>query len=194
MKPSASTILQTEFGTFHFSVYVDKDEKEHVVLFLGDLNTDEPVLVRVQSECLTGEVFHSLACECGPQLVTALKKINAQGRGILIYLRQEGRDIGLTNKIKAYELQRQGLDTVQANEKLGFPPDARTYQTAAMILKNLGIKSVDLMTNNPDKVKQLEGFGIEVHERIPIEISPNGIDDTYLTVKKNKLGHVLTQV
>lgn len=194
MNISAETILTTEFGDFAIKIYQDKQGREHVVLSQGDLNTAEPVVTRLHSECITGEVFHSIHCDCGPQLNQALKTINQFGRGLLLYLRQEGRDIGLTNKIKAYELQRQGMDTIEANKALGFPPDARRYDVAAEILRNLGVVSVKLLTNNPNKVEQLTALGIVVAERVPLEIDPNGFDDDYLRVKKNKMGHWLTRV
>ncbi len=194
LNPSAESRIITEYGEFVIRVYQDEQAREHVSLSQGSFHDGEAVLVRIQSECLTGEVFHSLLCDCGPQLIAALQKINEMGRGVLLYLRQEGRDIGLTNKIKAHELQRQGLDTVEANEKLGFPPDARTYTTAVALLKGLGIDHVKLMTNNPDKIKQLEVDGIVVVERIPLEIAPNGVDNRYLSVKKSKMGHLLKEI
>ena len=194
MKPSATTILPTALGEFAVSVYPDEKGREHVALSRGDLSLPEPVLMRLQSECLTGEVFGSTHCECRPQLNAAMELIAKTGRGLLIYLRQEGRDIGLTNKIKAYELQRQGLDTLEANVKLGFPPDARHYDVAAAILRDLEISQVKLMTNNPDKIAQLESLGITVVVRVPLEIPPNGTDNKYLQIKKNKMGHLLTQV
>lgn len=194
MNLSAKTKLATEFGDFDLKVYQDEVGREHLALSQGDLSLPEPVLTRLQSECLTGEVFYSMHCDCGVQLLEAMKVINQAGRGLLIYLRQEGRGIGLTNKIKAYELQRQGMDTVEANVALGFPPDARQYDAAAEILQNLGVTSIKLLTNNLDKVTQLESLGITVAERVPLEIPPNGFDDAYLRVKKNKMGHLLTEV
>lgn len=194
MEISAATILKTEFGDFHLAVYADTKGREHVALSMGNITTPEPVLTRVHSECITGEVFQSLHCDCGPQLARALDAISKIGRGLLIYLRQEGRDIGLTNKIKAYELQRQGMDTLEANVALGFPPDARHYDTAVEILQNLGITRLRLLTNNPDKIEQLENLGIEIVERVPLEVPPNGFDDAYLRVKKHKMGHLLSGV
>jgi 3,4-dihydroxy 2-butanone 4-phosphate synthase/GTP cyclohydrolase II len=194
MEISAHTILNTEFGPFNMAVFVDTKAREHVALGMGNISTDEPVLTRIQSECITGEVFHSVHCECRQQLDAAMKTISASGRGLLIYLRQEGRDIGLTNKIKAYELQRQGLDTIEANLQLGFPADARHYGVAQEILQELGVKKIKLLTNNPDKIAQLEDLGIEITERIPLEIAPNGFDNNYLQVKKDKMGHLLTQI
>ncbi len=194
MNREASTILSTTFGEFNLVVYRDDKNREHVALFLGEIANGESVLTRLHSECITGEVFNSIHCECEQQLDAAMKLISEQGRGLLIYLRQEGRDIGLTNKIKAYELQRQGLNTLEANVKLGFPPDARHYDVAVEILRELGVKKIKLLTNNPDKIAQLEKLGIEVAERVPLEIAPNGFDDNYLKVKKDKMGHLLTQV
>lgn len=194
MKPNAQTILPTEFGNFDLRVYQDAKGHEHVTMSQGDLHDPEPVLMRVHSECLTGEVFHSTHCDCGPQLARTLALISRTGRGLVVYLRQEGRDIGLINKIKAYELQRQGMDTVEANQALGFPIDARRYDVAAEILADLGVQTVRLLTNNPDKVAQLEALGITIAERVPLEIAPNGTDDNYLKIKKEKLGHWLTSV
>ncbi len=194
MKPIVSTVLTTEFGDFSLLVYVDAKGREHLALSQGDLKLPEPVLTRIHSECLTGEVFSSTHCDCRPQLNAALAKISGVGRGLLIYLRQEGRDIGLINKIKAYELQRQGLDTLEANVKLGFPPDARQYDVAAEILRDLGVLQIKLMTNNPDKIIKIQNLKIEVVERIPLEITPNGIDNKYLKIKKDKMGHLLVQV
>lgn len=147
--------------------------------------------MRVQSECLTGEVFHSLLCDCRPQLDLAMRKIAQSGSGAVIYLRQEGRDIGLSNKILAYELQRQGLDTVEANLQLGFPPDARDYATAAAILTALGIRRLRLMTNSPDKVTKLSDHGLEVVERLPLVVPANGFNNKYLETKRDKLGHFI---
>lgn len=194
MEISAHTILNTEFGPFNMAVFIDGKGREHAALGKGNIATDEPVLTRVHSECITGEVFHSVHCECGPQLDLAMKMISDAGRGLILYLRQEGRDIGLTNKIKAYELQRQGMDTIEANTQLGFPADARHYGVAQEILQELGVKKIALLTNNPDKIEQLEKLGIEITQRIPLEIEPNGFDNTYLQVKKDKMGHLLTQI
>ncbi len=194
MEVSAATILKTEFGDFHLAIYLDNKGREHVALSQGNITTPEPVLTRLHSECITGEVFHSLHCDCGQQLALTLDTISKTGRGLLIYLRQEGRDIGLTNKIKAYELQRQGMDTLEANVALGFAPDARHYDVAADILKELGVNKIKLLTNNPDKIEQLEKLGITVTERVPLEVPPNGFDDAYLRVKKDKMGHLLSEV
>ena len=191
---SAASILLTDYGEFTIEIYVDREGREHVVLSRGQFSALEPVLVRVHSECITGEVFHSRHCDCKSQLDKALQMIGAASAGAVIYLRQEGRDIGLSNKIKAYDLQRQGLDTVVANEQLGFLPDARTYEVAAAILESLGIRTVRLMTNNPDKVEQLSALGITVAERVPLAVPPNGVDDAYLEAKRIKLGHWLETI
>jgi 3,4-dihydroxy 2-butanone 4-phosphate synthase/GTP cyclohydrolase II len=185
--------LPTDFGEFHAIAYSnDVDNKEHVALVKGDISGDEPVLVRVHSECLTGDVFHSHRCDCGPQLAAALEQISAAGRGVLLYMRQEGRGIGLINKLKAYKLQEQGLDTVDANLKLGFAPDLRDYGIGAQILKDLGVAKMRLLTNNPRKIRGLEGYGLEVVERVPIQMKENADNAAYLQAKKKKLGHMLS--
>lgn len=184
--------LPTDFGTFRAIAYTNfVDNKEHIALVKGDIDPERPVLVRVHSECLTGDVFHSHRCDCGPQLEAALKQIEVEGSGILLYMRQEGRGIGLINKLKAYELQEQGLDTVDANLKLGFPADLRDYGIGAQILKDLGVRQMRLLTNNPRKIKGLEGYGLEVVERVPIQMDANEDNKSYLRTKKSKLGHLL---
>ncbi|KRE54329.1 bifunctional 3,4-dihydroxy-2-butanone-4-phosphate synthase/GTP cyclohydrolase II [Paenibacillus sp. Soil522] len=184
--------LPTDFGTFRAIAYTNfVDNKEHIALVKGEIDPERPVLVRVHSECLTGDVFHSHRCDCGPQLEAALKQIEVEGSGILLYMRQEGRGIGLINKLKAYELQEQGLDTVDANLKLGFPADLRDYGIGAQILKDLGVRQMRLLTNNPRKIKGLEGYGLEVVERVPIQMDANEDNKSYLRTKKSKLGHLL---
>ncbi|WP_308639091.1 bifunctional 3,4-dihydroxy-2-butanone-4-phosphate synthase/GTP cyclohydrolase II [Paenibacillus silvisoli] len=184
--------MPTDFGVFRAVGYTNEvDNKEHVALVKGEIDPSQPTLVRVHSECLTGDVFHSHRCDCGPQLEAALRQINEAGRGVLLYMRQEGRGIGLINKLKAYQLQEQGLDTVDANIKLGFKPDLRDYGIGAQILKDLGIRKMRLLTNNPRKIRGLEGYGIEVVERVPIQMDANEDNNNYLLTKKSKLGHLL---
>ena len=184
--------LPTPWATFRLHGFVDLDSgKEHVVLTLGDVADGRPVLARVHSECLTGDGLFSQRCDCGAQLEAALKKIAAEGRGALIYLRQEGRGIGLINKIRAYQLQDEGADTVEANEILGFPADLRRYDICRPILETLGIKTLRLMTNNPRKVSALEHIGIAVCERVPLMAGHNASNRRYLATKKKKLGHML---
>ncbi|HJV47343.1 MAG TPA: bifunctional 3,4-dihydroxy-2-butanone-4-phosphate synthase/GTP cyclohydrolase II [Bacillota bacterium] len=185
--------LPTDAGEFRAVAYTNQvNNQEHIALVKGTINPEEPTLVRVHSECLTGDVFHSHRCDCGPQLNRALEQIEEEGKGILLYMRQEGRGIGLINKLKAYKLQEQGFDTVEANEQLGFAPDLREYGIGAQILKDLGVRKIKLMTNNPRKIKGLNGYGLEVVERVPIQITANKDNEYYLTTKKNKLGHLLS--
>ena len=187
--------LPTRQGNFTVFGFRDADSgEEAVALVAGKFPSEKAVLVRVHSQCLTGDVFKSNRCDCGDQLQEALRLIAEAGEGILIYQQQEGRGIGLINKIHAYELQDQGLDTVSANEHLGFEPDLRDYQLPAEILKYLGVKRVRLLSNNPDKMCGLEKEGIRVEERVPLEISPNISTHDYLKVKKEKLGHLLSKV
>lgn len=189
---AADALLPTEFGDFTALAYETiLDQKAHMALVKGEWDENEPVLVRVHSECLTGDVFHSKRCDCGEQLAKALEMIEAEGKGVLLYMRQEGRGIGLVNKIKAYKLQENGFDTVQANIELGFPADLRDYGIGAQILVDLGVRKMRLMTNNPRKIKGLEGYNLEVVERVPIEIPTKPENANYLFTKKSKLGHLL---
>ena len=184
--------LPTEIGKFHLHLYEEIfNKKSHLALTYGDYSSEKSVMVRVHSECLTGDVFNSLRCDCGKQLSSAMSTIENNGSGILVYLRQEGRGIGLKHKIKAYKLQEEGLDTVEANEKLGFAPDLRDYGVGAQILKDLGATKLTVLTNNPKKLVGLEGHGLEITSRIPIEVEANKENKNYLNTKKNKLGHIL---
>lgn len=190
----ANAILPTTYGVFNIIIYKStKDGLEHIVLIRGE-DFKNPVLARLHSQCITGETFSSLRCDCREQLQESLKKIGKAKNGVLVYLNQEGRGIGLVNKIKAYALQETGLDTIQANEQLGLEVDPRNYKVAAEILKDLNIYQIKLLTNNPKKISQLENFGITITKRIPLEIAPNPQNKAYLETKKNKMGHKLKLV
>jgi 3,4-dihydroxy 2-butanone 4-phosphate synthase/GTP cyclohydrolase II len=192
---AAETVLPTRFGgDFKAIVYEnDVDDLLHVALIKGEINPDEPILVRVHSECLTGDVFGSMRCDCGEQFLKAMKKIEEAGSGVVLYIRQEGRGIGLVNKIKAYALQDGGQDTVEANESLGFAPDLRNYGIGAQILRDLGVGKMRLMTNNPKKMVGLEGYGLSVEEQVPLEVAPNPHNVKYLQCKMLKMGHLLNK-
>ena len=186
------TKMPTKYGEFIAYGYVNRlNGEHHVALVKGDIGDGRDVLCRVHSECLTGDTFGSLRCDCGEQFASAMKQIEKEGRGILLYMRQEGRGIGLINKLKAYELQEQGMDTLEANIALGFAGDERQYYIGAQILKDLGVKTLRLLTNNPDKVYQLSDFGMEISQRVPIKIEPTVYDLLYLKTKQEKMGHIL---
>jgi 3,4-dihydroxy 2-butanone 4-phosphate synthase / GTP cyclohydrolase II len=186
------TLLPTPYGHFRAVAYKSMiDPDEHLAMVMGDITTPEPVLVRVHSQCVTGDVFGSLRCDCGEQIALAMKRIGEEGRGVLLYMRQEGRGIGLHNKLRAYALQDEGLDTVEANHALGFPADRRDYGIGMQILADLGIREMRLLTNNPAKRAGLEGYGLKVVERVPIVVEPNAFNMRYLETKRTKMGHLL---
>ena len=188
----AEARLPTRYGKFQAIAYKSHvDTGEHIALTIGEWSPDEPVLVRIHSECLTGDVFHSMRCDCGYQIDLSLKQLAEEGNGIFLYMRQEGRGIGLHNKIKAYSLQDQGLDTVEANETLGFEPDLRHYGVGAQILEDLGVRKLNLLTNNPKKVVGLSGFDLEIVDRIPVEVEVTDENRTYMKTKKTRMGHIL---
>jgi 3,4-dihydroxy 2-butanone 4-phosphate synthase/GTP cyclohydrolase II len=192
----AEVTLPTDYGGEFQAIAFENsvDNHMHIAMVKGEIGPDDNVLVRVHSECLTGDVFGSKRCDCGDQLQKAMGKIEKEGKGVILYMRQEGRGIGLANKLKAYELQDQGLDTVEANLKLGFKEDLRDYGIGAQILVNLGVKNIKLMTNNPRKIVGLEGYGLKVVERVPVETKPHESNIVYLKTKKKKLGHMLDKV
>jgi 3,4-dihydroxy 2-butanone 4-phosphate synthase/GTP cyclohydrolase II len=191
----ASPVLPTEYGDFRVHAYrSDITGEEHLALVMGEISENDEVLVRVHSSCLTGDVLQSVRCDCGAQLERAFELIAKEKKGVILYLLQEGRGIGLVNKLKAYELQDEGDDTIEANAKLGFAPDIRDYGTGSQILRDLGVRKIRLMTNNPAKYVAIEGFGLEIVERVPLEIAPSQTSRKYLEAKKKKLGHILELV
>jgi 3,4-dihydroxy 2-butanone 4-phosphate synthase/GTP cyclohydrolase II len=195
VKRVASAKLPTSHGEFRIHVFENQiDKQEHVVLVLGDITDGKDILVRVHSQCLTGDVLHSIRCDCGAQLGAAMERIGNEGRGVLLYLNQEGRGIGLANKIRAYELQDEGFDTVEANERLGFKADQRDYGMGVQILREIGVRSMRLLSNNPRKLVGIEGYGLSVSEWLPLEIPASDSTRRYLKTKKDKLGHKLSSV
>jgi 3,4-dihydroxy 2-butanone 4-phosphate synthase / GTP cyclohydrolase II len=195
MRSAATAKLPTEYGDFQIHVYEnERDGQTYVALVRGEIGDGEDVLMRVHSSCLTGDVFHSQRCDCGAQLEAAMQRIAIEGRGVILYLDQEGRGIGLANKIRAYALQDQGYDTVEANERLGFDADLRDYGLGVQILSDLGVRSMRLLTNNPKKQAGVESYGLQVSELLPLEIPASESTRRYLTTKKEKLGHLLSSV
>lgn len=195
IKRGATAKLPTDFGFFSITPFISiTDQKEHMAIMKGEWKEGDTVLIRIHSSCATGDIFSSCRCDCGSQLQESMRMIEKEGKGAIIYLSQEGRGIGLFHKIHAYQLQDEGLDTVEANIALGFKPDERDYKVAACILEELGIKNIRLITNNPEKSDALISFGFRVIENVPIEITPNEHNEFYLETKKNKMGHVLNQV
>lgn len=191
----ASAQLPTEFGSFTAHVFsCPSQNREHLALVMGRISASRPALVRVHSQCLTGDTLHSIRCDCREQLLSAMRKVAENGEGIILYLSQEGRGIGLTNKIRAYALQDKGLDTVEANEKLGLPADMRDYSVGAQILADLGVRQIHLLTNNPQKIRGIERYGLHIVKRVPLETTPRKTNHAYLKVKKDKLGHLLSKV
>ncbi len=192
MEQTSVSEMPTKYGNFKAYCYVNKlNDEHHVALVKGEIGNGQDILCRVHSECLTGDAFGSMRCDCGQQLAAAMAQIEQEGRGILLYMRQEGRGIGLVNKLSAYALQDKGMDTLEANLALGFEGDQREYYIGAQILRDLGVKTLRLLTNNPDKVYGLSGFGMEIIERVPIQMTANEYDLYYLQTKQNKMGHIL---
>ncbi len=192
IEETESAKLPTIFGIFNIRAFRDNEGKEHAAIYMGDLKSPEPVLARIHSECLTGDTLFSLKCDCGFQLEAAMKKIAHEKRGVILYVRQEGRGIGLFNKIRAYNLEDKGFDTVDANLKLGFPADARRYDICAQMFDMLGVKEIKLLTNNPNKIAEMQKYHINVVERVPLEVGRNKYNEDYLNTKSARMGHLLS--